>query len=131
MLYFDLLEQAQTPYMKGDTYKDDIFINKEHLPITITRSLAVLMDASRCHGQDEQFCEGFEVGEHIMDINVVDGELMGKPDSWFVEAIECHDDANGYHTRGYKWQFLYQIEKTTAALFTKTYERVEKVVNHG
>lgn len=59
---------------------------------------------------EEQWTEGFEVGDQIIDINVWDGEKLAEDGYWHCEVIECFD-RDGFHCRGDRSMNLWSIKK--------------------
>tara|TARA_B100000902_G_C27262953_1_gene891866 strand:+ start:1225 stop:1548 length:324 start_codon:yes stop_codon:yes gene_type:complete len=94
----------------------DIFqIKPENLDEVIKLSEDVFNTAVKESGEDyykheEQWTEGFEVGDQIIDINVWDGEKLAEDGYWHCEVIECFD-RDGFHCRGDRSMNLWSIKK--------------------
>ena len=59
---------------------------------------------------EEQWTEGFEVGDQIIDISVWDGDKIAEDGYWHCEVIECFD-RDGFHCRGDRSINLWSIKK--------------------
>ena len=58
---------------------------------------------------DENYICGFEIDDHIFDIDIWDGRIISDDNKWHCEIIECHD-RDGYHCRGDRGQSLWSFE---------------------
>ena len=58
---------------------------------------------------DENYICGFEIDDHIFDIDIWDGRIISDDNKWHCEIIECYD-RDGYHCRGDRGQSLWSFE---------------------
>jgi len=59
---------------------------------------------------DENYICGFEIDGHCFDIDIWDGWSISDDTKWHCGIIECYEDDNGYHCRGYRDQNLWEVE---------------------
>ena len=85
------------------------FIKPENLEAVMAESKEWLEEIKHCD-DDEQYAHACEIGGQIMDINIWDGSKLSDDNMWHCEAIECFDE-NGFHTRGYRYQYLWCVPK--------------------
>ena len=90
------------------------FIKPESLDKVIAQSKEFFEAEVKNSDADEQYTCGYEIDDHILDINIWDGDMLDSDGMWHCEAIECHDNGNGEHTRGYRNQYLWSIKKEEA-----------------
>ena len=86
-----------------------MFIKPKSLQKVVARSKQ-FFDLIKDCDDDEQYSCGYEIDDHILDINIWDGDKLNGDGMWHCEAIECHS-LNGQHTRGYKYQHLWSTFK--------------------
>jgi len=63
----------------------------------------------RANQVDENYICGFEIDDHIFDIDIWDGRIISDDNKWHCEIIECFD-IDGYHCRGDRGQSLWSFE---------------------
>ena len=59
---------------------------------------------------DEVYTCGFEIDGHYFDISIWDEWAIADEYKWHCGIIECYEDENGYHCRGFRDQFLWEVE---------------------
>ena len=88
-----------------------MFIKPESLDKVIAQSKEFFEAEVKDSDGDEQYACGYEIDNHILDINIWDGdEINGGDGMWHCEAIKCHSE-NGEHVRGYQYQHLWSVKK--------------------
>ena len=93
-----------------------MFIKPESLDKVIAQSKEFFEAEVKDSDDDDQYTAGFEIDDHILDINIWDGDKINGGDGmWHCEAIECHSE-NGEHVRGYRYQNLWSVKKTEERL---------------
>ena len=91
------------------------FIKPESLDKVIAQSKEFLAEVLLEEDHDqEQYTAGYEIDDHILDINIWDGDILDSDGMWHCESIECHTNENGEHVRGYKSEHLWSIKKEEA-----------------
>ena len=87
------------------------FIKPKSLDKVIAQSKQFFEAEVKNSDADEQYTCGYEIDDHLLDINIWDGDKLDSDGMWHCEAIECHYDENGQHVRGYQYQNLWSIKK--------------------
>ena len=90
-----------------------MFIKPESLDKVIAQSKEFFeAEVKDADDGEEQYSEGYKIDDHLLDINIWDGDSINGGDGmWHCEAIECHYDENGAWVRGYRYQNLWSVKK--------------------
>ena len=90
------------------------FIKPKSLDKVIAQSKQFFEAEVKNSDADEQYTCGYEIADHLLDINIWDGDILDSDGMWHCESIECHTNENGEHVRGYKSEHLWSIKKEEA-----------------